>query len=160
MQLIVLRRVTGYNGSMMPGNSKKKIFSIKSDSKHLQPLLRKDILPLLIQAGFDEKNREAILVALGEGITNCIRHSYHCDPSHTIRITFEETDQRVAFSIRDYGDPADLERIKAKESPTLPPENPGGLGIYFMKTIMDAVEYNTSHSKGNELILTKKKQGA
>ena len=137
--------------------TKKKIFSIKSNPKNLQTLLQGKINPLLTQAGFDEKIKASILVALGEGITNCIRHSYQCEPDHTIRITFEETPSEVTFRIRDYGQPVDLARIKAKENPKLPPENPGGLGVYFMKTIMDTLEYNSCHSKGNELVLTKKK---
>ncbi len=138
---------------------KKQEFRIESAPKNLQGL-RAQIAPLLTAAGFDEKTRESILVALGEGITNCIRHSYNCEPGHLIEVTLEETPDQVIFRIRDYGQPVDLERVKAKENPKLPPDIPGGLGIYFMKTIMDSMEYNTAHSKGNELILIKKKQGA
>lgn len=138
---------------------KKKEFSIQSDPKNLQGL-RTQISPLLDAAGFDEKTRESLLVALGEGVTNCIRHSYNCEPGKKIDIVFEEGPEQVIFRIRDYGRPIDLDRVKAKETPKLPPDTPGGLGIYFMKTIMDTMEYNTAHSHGNELILIKKKQGA
>ena len=39
------------------------------------------------------------------------------------------------------------------------PKKGGGLGVYFMKAMMDGVEYNTAHRRGNELILTKNKKG-
>lgn len=141
-------------------NPATKTFSLKSDPKNLQPCLRGNIAPLLDGAGFDEKTRESLLVALGEAITNSIRHSYNCEPGHDIEVTFEDGPGQVTLRVRDYGQPIDLERVKSKEAPKLPPDTPGGLGIYFMKTIVDSMEYNTSHSKGNELILIKKKQGA
>ncbi len=134
-------------------------FHLESDPKHLQPLLRQQVLPLLQQAGFDEKTRESLLVALGEAITNSIRHSYQCETNHPIELTIEETPKQVTFRIRDYGQKVDLAKVKAKENPELPPTQPGGLGIYFMKTIMDQMEYNTAHSEGNELILIKFKKG-
>lgn len=159
MQLVVFEEVTRYN-ARMPAEPKVKTFTIQSEPKNLQPLLRGELAPLLKQAGFEEKFLESILVAAGEGITNCIRHSYQNEPNHPVEVTFEETPDQVTLKIRDYGQAIDLERVKAKENPKLPPDTPGGLGIYFMKTIMDSVEYNTAHSKGNELILIKKKQGA
>ena len=69
-----------------------------------------------------------------------------------MRLTIQNFPDRVVFRIRDFGKKIDLSSIK---EPELPPVKPNGLGIHFMKTIMDEFQYNTSHAEGNELIMTK-----
>ena len=97
-----------------------------------------------------------MLIALGEAVTNSIRHAYMGQPDKKITVTYEEFPEKVTFRIRDFGTKIKLETIP---KPVLPPVKSGGLGIYFMKTIMDELEYNTAHTEGNELILSKKKEG-
>lgn len=140
----------------MVSSSNRKTFTIQSDSCELEKL-RSEIGALLTVAGFGQKDRESVLVALCEAVTNSIRHSYHGKPGQPVEITFEEAADKIILRVRDYGEKVDLEQIKAKSNPELPPVNPGGLGLYFMKTIMDGMEYNTAHSQGNELILIKNK---
>ena len=110
----------------------------------------------LNQVGFPVKDQESILVALGEACTNAIRHSYKGEKGHKIRITAEDHKDRVVFKIRDYGEKIDLSKLK---KPELPPQKSGGLGVYFMQTIMDELKYNTELDQGNELILIKQKRG-
>lgn len=83
-----------------------------------------------------------------------MRHAYHQDPNQKIEVTLEDDKDRIVFKIRDYGEKIDLAKVKA---PELPPKKGGGLGIHFMKSIMDEVQYDTGHPQGNELILTKYK---
>jgi len=130
---------------------------MKSDPEGLKPF-REKVLNFLQGTGLDPSEHDKILVALSEGFTNAIRHSYKGETSHPIEVTLQEEDEQVVFKIRDYGQPIDISRLK---EPQLPPTKPGGLGVHFMKTIMDKMEYNTSHFKGNELILVKfkKKEG-
>lgn len=111
--------------------------------------------PFLKKAGFPEEVKEGILVAVCEGCTNAIRHAYQEVTRGKIQVTFQDQKEKITFRIRDYGRKIDLAKVKP---PQLPPQKGGGLGIYFMKTIMDKVEYNTSHPRGNELILTKYKE--
>lgn len=134
---------------------REQIFQIKSDSSELKPL-REKLRTLLIQAGFNDTIAESILVALGEAVTNAIRHAYLGQPDKKITVTYEEFQEKITFKIRDFGVKIKLENIP---EPVLPPVKAGGLGIYFMKTIMDKLEYNTRHTEGNELILSKKKEG-
>jgi len=132
---------------------KQKVFVIDSRTENLEPL-RKDIADLLDHAGLSEKERYGILVSVVEGCTNSIRHAYGNVPGKKIRIAVSDQKSKVIVKIRDYGKKIDLEKIP---SPTLPPEKPGGLGIYFMKTFMDELKYNTRHARGTELILIKRK---
>jgi serine/threonine-protein kinase RsbW len=131
------------------------VFEIHSRTENLK-VIREKIRPLLQAAGFQTKEEESILVALGEACTNAIRHSHLNDPDKIVKITYEEDPQKVVLKIRDHGKKIDLSKI---QKPKLPPETSGGLGIYFMQTIMDTVEYNTAFDIGNELVLTKFKPG-
>ena len=133
----------------------EKKLLIQSDPAQLKSL-RDRLSTILQQTGFDAKTREAFLVAVCEGCTNAIRHSYHGEKGHEIEVTILDEKDKITFKIRDYGEKIDLTKIKP---PQIPPQQPGGLGVYFMKTIMDLVEYNTAHSRGNELTLVKYKGG-
>ncbi|MBI3317083.1 MAG: ATP-binding protein [Candidatus Omnitrophica bacterium] len=108
----------------------------------------------LRQVGFPDDTLEKLLVALGEGCTNSIRHSYGNQPQGRIEITLEDFKDKVVIKIRDFGEKIDFSKVK---EPELPPKKPHGLGLYFIKTIMDQFEYNTSHTLGNELIMIKYK---
>lgn len=134
---------------------KRETFEMESVSDQLKPL-RDKLRGLLGQAGFSEKTMESILIALCEGVTNAIRHSYLGQPGKKIIISYEEFPEKVTFKIRDFGVKIKPESIP---EPVLPPVKGGGLGVYFMKTIMDELAYNTAHPEGNELVLSKKKEG-
>ena len=132
------------------------IFKIESTPDKVKEV-RDAIRPLLENASFNEETVNNLLVALGEAVTNAIRHSYGNDPSGKIIVSLEDNSTGITFRIRDFGKKIDLSKIK---EPVLPPDKPGGLGIYFMQTIMDEMRYNTEHTEGNELILSKfKDQG-
>lgn len=128
------------------------VLVVESDPAQLRGL-RQKLRILLEKAGLPEKSRQEALVAVGEGCTNAIRHAYSGEPGHKIRVTVEEKGGRIVFKIRDFGRKIDLSRVK---TPELPPRRGGGLGVYLMKTMMDEIEYNTGHRRGNELILVKR----
>lgn len=130
------------------------VLIVKSDPAELRGL-RQKLRILLEKAGLPEKSREEVLVAVGEGCTNAIRHAYSSEPGHKIRVTVEEKGGELLFRIRDYGRKIDLSKVK---TPELPPQSGGGLGIHLMKTMMDEMAYNTGHRRGNELILAKRKK--
>ena len=131
----------------------RKSFVIPSESKYLKPL-RTKLLQFLKKTGHLSKNRDAFLIAISEACTNSIRHAYSGENNHKIHVTVEDSKFRTVFRIRDYGRKIDLAKVKP---PELPPTKPHGLGIHFIKTMMDGVKYNTAHRRGNELILIKYK---
>ena len=133
----------------------QKVFVIGSNSENLKPL-REKIRSFLKKTGLPVKTQEEILVAICEGCTNSMRHAYLGKPGNEIRVTAQDREGEVVLKIRDYGKKIDLSKVK---TPELPSQKPGGLGIYFMKTIMDELQYNTTHPQGNELILVKYKKG-
>lgn len=132
-----------------------KIFVIKSESKYLA-LLRKKLDSFLKKSNFSPKDRSIFLVAVGEACTNSIRHAYQGKKDGKIRVVVQDQKSKIILRIRDYGQKIVLSRIK---TPKLPPRKPHGLGVYLLKTMMDQLKYNTTHARGNELILTKYKEG-
>jgi serine/threonine-protein kinase RsbW len=131
-------------------------FSMKSDPCELRRL-REELAFFLNKTALPEEDREKIQIVLGEACTNAIRHSYNNEKMHPIELQALDTDSRITFKLRDWGKKIDVSKIKI---PKLPPETAGGLGVYFMQSMMDEVCYNTDHEEGNELILVKYKKGA
>ena len=125
-------------------------FTIKSDPQSLSPI-RERVRKFLKKSDFSPEEQDKIIVAVGEACMNSVMHAPSDKP---IEVFLEDQKAQFLIKIRDYGAKIDLANVRA---PQIPPEKPRGLGIYFMKTIMDKVEYNTSHLVGNELVLIKYK---
>lgn len=93
-----------------------------------------------------------IHLALEEAVSNVIMYAYPQDEEHTIKLTARLIDNRLIFKIIDSGKEFD---------PTLHPEADvtlsleerpiGGLGIFLIRSIMQAVEYRRV---GDKNILT------
>ncbi len=129
-----------------------KAFELVSGAKQLAPF-RADLRSALSKTGLSEKAVGQVVLAVDEAFTNVIRHSYR-GKEGKIQIEFRDCPDRVEITIRDFGKKFDPTQMP---KPELPPKKPGGLGIYFIKTLMDKVEYDGGCEDGNRLCLTKYK---
>lgn len=127
-------------------------FELVSDAKQLAPF-RADLRNALAKAGLTEKAIGEVVLAVDEALTNVIRHAYG-GKQGKIKVEFKDYPDRVEIAIRDFGTKFDPTQ---KPMPELPPTKAGGLGIYFIKTLMDKVEYDGACKDGNRLCLTKNK---
>jgi serine/threonine-protein kinase RsbW len=103
-------------------------------------------------ADFDKDAVFAIELAVGEAVTNIIRHAYQNQPGHKIHFSLTIDDEKFSLFIRDFGrkfEPAN------HPPPNLDTPREGGYGIYLMKKVMDEVAYNTSLAQGTRLNLVK-----
>jgi serine/threonine-protein kinase RsbW len=103
-------------------------------------------------ADFDKNAVFAIELAVGEAVTNIIRHAYQNQPGHKIHLSLTIDEEKFSLCIRDFGrkfDPAN------HPPPNLDTPREGGYGIYLMKEVMDEVTYNTSPAQGTRLNLVK-----
>ena len=141
-------------GEQAGGGMIRKVFVIKSESRYLKPL-RNKLNQFLKRIGFTKRDRQMLLIAVGEVCTNAIRHAYRGERGRKIRVSVIDSDRKTVFRIRDYGHKIKLSKVK---TPKLPPTKPHGLGIYLVKTIADELKYNNRHARGNEFILTKYKR--
>ncbi len=100
-------------------------------------------------------NKEALAyqlnLVLTEATTNAIRHANSDDPKDTVGIKITLKDDELRIRVIDHGQGFDLESVPL---PDLEQPQEGGLGIFFIRTLMDSVSY-TRHEDGNVLEIVK-----
>ena len=130
----------------------EKRFELNASSEVLSPF-RKELRQILSQAGWEKKTTEEILLAVDEALTNIIRHAYQRKPGRmTVSVT--AADDKIEIVLEDRGKKFDPTQVP---SPELPRHKPGGLGIHFIRTIMDQMIYDSGCLEGNRLRLIKHK---
>ena len=100
------------------------------------------------------EEREGLVLAIDEACQNIIRHAYLDLPEGKIQICLQHHTPFLKVHIFDQGHPADVAKIKPR---ALDDIKIGGLGTYFMNTIMDTVEFIKGEKPWvNHLVMTKK----
>ena len=88
-----------------------------------------------------------INVVLDELLSNIIKYGYTDDAAHEIHIKLSATDAAVEISIEDDGKAFDPLTLPAPDLSLSLAERPvGGLGIHFVRKLMDAVEYKRENN--------------
>ncbi len=100
-----------------------------------------------------EKISMNINLVLEEIISNIIFYGYADDLEHEIKIDFRKENKEIIISITDDGKAFDMLSVDVSAGIDMQAEERkiGGLGIHFVKTLMDSVEYRR---EGNMNILT------
>ncbi len=125
--------------------------SVSSNSCYLK-LIRGIILQSAMIMQFSEKLCKDITLAVDEAVTNVIKHSYDCAKDKEIIIKIILADKYIKLNIQDFGKKVDPKTIKPRELDDI---RPGGLGVFFIKKIMDEVDYNVSGEEGTVLTMIK-----
>ena len=115
-------------------------------------------------AGFDEQAIFHIELACDEACTNIIEHAYGEDSVGTIRVTYETENQRFVITFHDNGRSFNADKVPVPSTfqDNADPDTMhetlkiGGLGIHFMRQLMDDVIFQSDPQKGNTLTLIKK----
>lgn len=104
-----------------------------------------------------ERQFDDVHMAVDEAVTNVIEHAYGGRRDGRISIVLRHEPKRLVVEIRDFGKSFDPSKIKEPDikSP-LGKREIGGLGIFFMKKLMDKVEFTTEPGGGNLTRMTKK----
>ncbi len=102
--------------------------------------LRHNLQAAITAIGVEEAAAGVILLAVDEACANIIRHGYHNRPGETLEVAaFHDKDiNSLIFQLLDYAPPVGAAKISPRE---LADVRPGGLGVYFIRQIMDAVDY-------------------
>jgi len=91
-----------------------------------------------------------------EACTNIIKYAYS-GKAGIITIVCERQNDELVITIRDYGKSFDPLSVPQPDlAADLDHRKVGGLGIYFMKKLMDDVSYSFDARKGNSLIMRRK----
>jgi serine/threonine-protein kinase RsbW len=114
-------------------------------------------------AGLDVRAVEAVQLAVDEACSNVIEHAYGGEGRGDIECTCRTNDDGLTVILRDQGRPFDPSLVAEPDtSPSLEDETctGGGLGLYFMRQLMDTVYFEFAPDSGNVLTMTKRKEPA
>jgi sigma-B regulation protein RsbU (phosphoserine phosphatase) len=108
--------------------------------------------------GFDEPDTRDIVLAVGEACQNVILHAYAGREAGTIVLGLLRGREEMILRVTDFGMAIDPAKIEPRDLSEL---RPGGLGIYFIRELMDSADFGPSpDGAGNVLQMTKKKGSA
>lgn len=97
-------------------------------------------------------------LAVDEACTNIIEHGYEGEDRGAIEIACEPGAGELVITISDQAKPFDAETVEGPRlGDNLDEVQVGGLGLFFIKQVMDTVEF--IHGEGsNKLVLVKKRE--
>lgn len=112
------------------------------------------------RAGLDESDAFHCQIAVDEACTNIIEHGYSGEDKGNIEIVCRVEPGQLKIVITDQAPPFDASRVpEPRLSQALEDTSVGGLGIYFIRKMMDEVSF--SHKNGeNRLVLVKRRASA
>lgn len=118
-------------------------------------------------SGLDETAIFHIELACDEACTNIIEHAYGGEDKGEINISWQLKDAEFTITFHDNGrafNPDTVPKPALRPTPPNPASPPdidnvkvGGLGIHFMRQLMDEVQFHFDGKDGNTLVLVKKK---
>ncbi len=126
-----------------------------SQAKSLAPA-RQFVEKQALAHGFTDRKTGAILLALTEAASNIIKHSYLMKPDGKMRIGIGRCGSDFSIHIRDWGARQDPEHFISRDLADI---RPGGLGIHYIREVMDVVEYDGSLWDGNEIHMMVRRKG-
>ena len=97
-----------------------------------------------------------IKLSLEEVVMNVISYAYEDEGVHEFEVRVKSDSNRVVIDVIDDGRPFDPLHEAAEPDVDAPLEarHIGGLGVFFVKTLMDDVEYRRENDR-NRLTMTK-----
>ena len=111
-----------------------------------------------LDAGLDDTSICRCQLAVDEACTNIIEHAYEGEGRGNIELWCEAEPGELTITIEDQGKPFEPNSVPEPQLNTnLDDMQVGGLGLYFMRQVMDAVEF--SYEDGcNKLVLVKRRE--
>ena len=112
-------------------------------------------------AGLDACAVDAVQLAVDEACSNIVEHAYGGEERGDIECVCRVNDDGLTVILRDHGRPFDPSLVpKPDACPTLDDETctGGGLGLYFMRQLMDEVCFEFAPDSGNVVTMVKRKE--
>ncbi len=111
------------------------------------------------KAGLDEDACFAVELAVDEAATNIIEHGYKGNDSGIIACAYEITKDGIRIVLKDHGKQFDPDSVPEPSFHGVSIEDitPRGLGLYFIRKLMDEVKFEFSPRRGNTLTLVKRR---
>jgi serine/threonine-protein kinase RsbW len=103
-------------------------------------------------AEIDRCTIQNIILALGEAVTNIIRHAHREKPEASIQICCRLDAETVEILLSDEGEPFNLAAVPHLDPGEL---RVGGRGVFLMRTVMDELSCQSQEPRGNTLRMVK-----
>lgn len=116
-------------------------------------------------AGFDEDTIFHLELCCDEASTNIIEHAYGKEGAGSIVISYGVSGDRFTIELRDNGQAFDPSGVPAPPAEMLRNASDeevarqlriGGLGLHFIRNLMDEVHFTSDRRQGNRLVMVKK----
>ncbi|MCX7682250.1 MAG: ATP-binding protein [Anaerolineae bacterium] len=110
------------------------------------------------EAGLDERAIGAVQLAVDEACSNIIEHAYGGEGRGEIECTCHISAEGLTVVLRDKGRPFDPTQVPEPDPhPDLKRCAVGGLGLHFMRKMMDEVRFEFTPDMGNILTMVKRR---
>lgn len=107
--------------------------------------------------GLNERQTDDVHMAVDEAVTNVMEHAYRGRADGQIYISCERRGDEFVVEIQDFGKLFDASKVKTpRVHGPLSKRTVGGLGIFFMKKLMDRVEFSSDAEQGNLVRMAKR----
>jgi serine/threonine-protein kinase RsbW len=146
--------------------AKKRVLSIPGRFSEVKELCE-FVAAGAAEAGLDEDAIFQLELCCDEAATNIIEHAYGAEDVGRIVCTYEVDDEAITVTLHDNGRPFDPEVVKLppvfdRSSAQTPGEvsellQVGGLGLHFIRNLMDEVHFTFDQERGNTLVMVKKR---
>ncbi|GAB4493069.1 MAG: hypothetical protein Fur0016_20970 [Anaerolineales bacterium] len=121
-------------------------------------LIRDFVGEIARQAGMNSKEIYNIQLAVDEACSNIIEYAYEGISDGQIEINVVATHDALTMIINDQGKPFNPNDIAEPDIEAALEDRPiGGLGLFFMRNLMDEVHFEWSPEKGNTLTMVKRR---
>ena len=96
---------------------------------------------------------DKLVIALNEACMNVIQHAYEFDENGEVALHVSRNDSEITFRLTDKAKLIDLEKVQPRD---LEDVRPGGLGVHFIREIMDNTDMgHLQEGDGNYLEMKK-----
>lgn len=136
-----------------PGNPSTQPTASIVLSAHYKNLevVRSFVGELALRGGFRPEQIYEIQLAVDEAFTNIIEHAYHGEKEEPIECVCTLTPDALIIVIQDYGAPFNPEDVPEPDvHASLHKRVEGGLGLYFIRHLMDEVDFYFSPASGHQ----------
>ncbi|PWE55643.1 hypothetical protein DEM27_13220 [Metarhizobium album] len=135
-------------------SNRSATFVMTNDLAGIPPLLE-DIGRFFLRQSLDEEAVAGLDVALDEILTNAVNYGYKDGNAHEILVSLSVESGLLSIEVRDDGGPFDPLSVPEPDlSVEIDDRQIGGLGMHFVRTLLDRVEYKRSNG-WNVLLLEK-----
>lgn len=111
----------------------------------------------LTRFGADPATLIRVQLVVDEACTNVIKYAYPGEGVGDLKLVLEIVDGTLVVTLTDRGKPFDPNTIPPPDlSSDVEERRIGGLGVYFIKKVMDEVSYSYDAVSGNRLTMKKK----